>query len=406
MGTAPSNFLTKLVWSLPWLTRYPMWRLEELFRRMSETISHKHLIFVVANHFEPGWDGSGIAMDWDSQIARVDKWTGRARTLGDSFKDSDGAPFRYTYFYPIEQYHKGLLDRLAEFQMEGFGEVEIHLHHGLDGPDTAQNLRYTLELYRDILAEEHGLLSKAPDSREPKYAFVHGNLALANSAGGRYCGVDSEMQILADTGCYADFTLPSWPDRSQVGHINAIYQCARPLNERSPHTAGRDLRVGESVKLPVLFTGPLLFDWRRRIYGLPIPRVDGGALASNYPPEIARLNNWLSANIGIKGRPEWVFIKLYCHAFLPFDEDILTGESMRRFLGMLLDTAAREGFGIHFVTAREAFNIALAAIEGKEGDPGYYRDYSLLPTTGGRKYPAAAANRSADVMNATRGLLI
>ena len=38
------------------------------------------------------------------------------------------------------------------------------------------------------------------------YAFVHGNFALANSAGGRYCGVDEEMQILAETGCYADMT--------------------------------------------------------------------------------------------------------------------------------------------------------------------------------------------------------
>jgi hypothetical protein len=371
---------------------------------MSEAVSHKHLIFVVANHFEPGWDESGIAMDWDRQIARVGKWIDQARALGDSFKDSDGAPFCYTYFYPIEQYHKGLLDSLAEFQMEGFGEVEIHLHHGLDGPDTAQNLRSTLELYRDILAQEHGLLSRSPDTPEPRYAFVHGNLALANSAGGRYCGVDSEMQILADTGCYADFTLPSWPDRSQVGHINAIYQCVRPLTERSPHTAGRDLRVGDSVKLPVLFTGPLLFDWRRRIHGLPIPRVDGGALASNYLPEIARLSNWVGANIGIKGRPEWVFIKLYCHAFMPSDEVVLTGDPMRRFLGTLLDSAAGGGFGVHFVTAREAFNIAMAAIEGKEGDPGTYRDYSLLLTTGSRKRTASPSDSCADVISATAAL--
>jgi hypothetical protein len=372
---------------------------------MMELVISPHLIFVVADHFEPGWDMSGIALDWDSQMARVDRWTRRARALGDSFRDSDGAPFCHTYFYPIEQYHKGLLDRLAEFQMEGFGDVEIHLHHGLDGPDTAQNLRSTLEVFRDILAQEHGLLSRGPDSPQPRYAFVHGNLALANSADGKFCGVDSEMQILAETGCYADFTLPSWPDRSQVGHINAIYQCGRPLAERSPHAVGRDLRVGESVTLPVLFTGPLMFDWRRRVYGLPIPRVDGGALASNYPPDIARLSNWLSAHIGIKGQPEWVFIKLYCHAFLPFDEEVLTGEPMRRFLGTLLDSAGgNKGFGVHFVTAREAFNIALAAIEGKTGDPGCYRNYSLRPTRGARSYATLSAKSCAGASIGPQGL--
>ena len=59
---------------------------------------------------------------------------------------------------------------------------------------------------------------------DPMYAFVHGNLALANSAGGKYCGVDNEMAILRDTGCYADFTLPSAPDETQVAVINQIYE--------------------------------------------------------------------------------------------------------------------------------------------------------------------------------------
>jgi hypothetical protein len=34
---------------------------------------------------------------------------------------------------------------------------------------------------------------------------------------------------------------------------------------------------------------------------------------------------------------------------------------------------------LHFATAREAFNMVCAAIDGHEGDPGLSRDYRLKP---------------------------
>ncbi len=378
--TDSPGFILKLRWSLPWLTRYPMWRLREAVRRSTEVTGPKHFIFVVANHFEPGWNERGLTLDWKTVLSRVENWCERARSLGDAFRDCDGKAFRHTYFYPIEQYHSRVLDKLAELQMDGFGDVEMHLHHGVERPDNEANLRKTLQDLRDILAEEHRLLSRRKDDPSPMYAFVHGNLALANSAGGRFCGVDSEMEVLAETGCYADFTLPSWPDESQVGHINAIYQCSRPLHERSPHSNGKDLCIGERPVLPILFTGPLVFDWRRRICGLPIPRVDGGALASNYIPSVERFDRWRSADISVKGRPEWVFIKLYCHGFFPSDQETLLGEPIRRFLGELLEMADQnDQCTMRFTTAREAFNIVMAAVEGHGGDPGLYRDYWLRP---------------------------
>jgi hypothetical protein len=33
----------------------------------------------------------------------------------------------------------------------------------------------------------------------------------------------------------------------------------------------------------------------------------------------ARLKRWKAAGIGVLGKPEWVFVKLYCHEF--FDQD-------------------------------------------------------------------------------------
>jgi hypothetical protein len=372
------HLLTKLKWSLPWLTRYPLWRLRETFRRLILESGPKHFIFVVANHFEPGWDGSGIALDWRTQISRVEDWCEQARSLGNAFRDCDRVPFRHTYFYPIEQYHPTLLDKLTELQQDGFGDVEIHLHHGIEEPDTAMNLRRTLQDFRDILAGEHRLLSTMGRGGAPMYAFVHGNSALANSCGGRFCGVNSEFEVLAETGCYADLTFPSWPDETQMGHINAIYQCGRPLNERSPHAHGLDLCVGERPNLPILITGPLVFDWRRRIHGLPIPRVDGGALASNYLPDIERFSRWRSTGISVKGRPEWVFIKLYCHGFFPSEHETLLGDPMRRLLDGLLEMAGKdEPCSVRFATAREAFNIIMAAVDGQQGDPALYRDYLL-----------------------------
>jgi hypothetical protein len=92
--------------------------------------------------------------------------------------------------------------------------------------------------------EKEGCLSRCNGQDPVRYAFVHGDWALANSARGRYCGVDEEMEILARTGCYADLTLPSAPSPAQVAKINALYECSLPLSRRAPHRSGPDLRVG------------------------------------------------------------------------------------------------------------------------------------------------------------------
>ncbi|HEX2488254.1 MAG TPA: hypothetical protein VHR27_02565, partial [Blastocatellia bacterium] len=315
-----------------------------------------------------------------TQRARVDEWCEQARATGAATRDCDGTPFRHTYFYPAEQYHRPLIERLAELEADGFGEVEIHLHHGVEQPDTAENLRRALEEFRDLLSEEHRCLSRLDGVGQPRYAFVHGNLALANSMGGRCCGVDSEMRILAETGCYADLTLPAAPLQPQAPRINALYQCGRPLDEPIPHWTGKNLRVGAKITPPVLLTGPLVFDWSRRRRGLPAPRIDDGALTSGYPLTPERLRRWRGAGICVHGRPEWVFIKLYCHGFFTNDQAATIGEPARRFLQETLELADRDGrFKIHFATAREAFNIALAAVDGHSGEPGGYRNYRLRP---------------------------
>lgn len=360
----------KVKWSLPWLLRYPAWRANEFISRSQGICGPSHLVFVVANHFEPGLGAPALE--------RLERWCELARSTGDAIRDHDGTPFRHTNFFPAEQYERPLLKMLSDLQADGYGEVEIHLHHGVDQPDNAENTRQQLEIFRDVLAEEHRCLSREHRDSQPKYGFVHGNWALANSAGGRFCGVDSEMQILADTGCYADFTLPSVPFQSQVPRINAIYQCGNSFAEARPHRSGRSISVGDQLQLPIIFTGPLVFDWTRRVRGLPIPRVEDGALAQNYPLSMERLDRWRGAGIGVKERPEWIFIKLYSHGFFDWDQDLMIGEQMKKFMSEVLETAERTGeFKVHFASAREAFNMVAAAVDGKEGPPGAYRDYKL-----------------------------
>ncbi len=364
MSPDQPTFLTKLSWNLPWLVRYPVSRAKSFLEQTA--FEKKHIIITVANHFEPAWSEGGF-LDHKTQIKRLKEYHKLARSTGEAVTDADGTKFRHTNFYPAEQYHPEILDVMAEMQAEGLGEVEVHLHHGVEQPDTADNLRSALVEFRDTLAEKHKCLSREPGSETPKYAFVHGNLALANSCGGRFCGVDNEMQILRDTGCYADMTLPSAPDQSQVSVINSIYECGLPLQNAVPHRRGNCVSVnGKEPQLPLIFTGPLVFNWTRRIKGLPVPRIDDGALTANQPLDAARFQRWRSANITVSGKSDWVFVKLYCHGFFDADQSVCIGDDAKRFFGSLLDESSKTGaFKLHFATAREAFNMAAAAIDGK-----------------------------------------
>jgi hypothetical protein len=374
-----STLFRKLKWSWPWLSRYPVWRTKSLVRSLLDSHDSGHLIVTVANHFEPSWDGyNGELCGVDKQARKLEQWSRQARITGNALRDHDGKPFCHTYFYPGEQYDRRLLDIIADLEADGYGEVEIHLHHGVDEPDTPENLRRELIEFRDRLAEEHKCLSAEPSDTRPRFAFVHGNWALANSMSGQCCGVDNEMEILAETGCYADLTLPSVPLESQGAVINSIYECGKPLNERASYKSGRQLRAGHTPNLPVMITGPLILNFRR--LGPDEKRIEDGEITARYPLTSSRLEKWIEAQIAVKGRPEWKFVKLYCHGFFPGDQEATLGDPVVKFWDEIIQEADRRGnLKIHFATAREAFNMIMAAIDGHSGTPSSYRDYKLRP---------------------------
>jgi hypothetical protein len=358
---------------LRWLHAYI---LQRCVRHLAD-IRPMHLIIGVANHFEPmnRSSASERPVDYREQERRLKNWCREYPAAMCPWRDDEGQPLRHTYFYPAEDYEESLIDRLAEHCHAGWGEIEIHLHHGVYVPDTAEHTAWTLIRFRDALAAR-GCLSLEGGVGSPRYGFVHGNWALANSDQGRFCGVDDEMQILADTGCYADFTLPA-PSTAQISKINAIYECAAPLDQRAPHRRGLDLKSGHAPRtFPLIVQGPLMIDFGRRKSGRTSPGIECGELSGANPPTMRRLRLWQEAAITVQGRPDWRYIKLHCHGMTPRDEPAMFGSSMQQFLQELVGGPGNgTDYWLHFVTMREMVNIALAACDGHQGNPGEYRDY-------------------------------
>jgi hypothetical protein len=364
----------KLQTTARWL---PFYCWQSLVRRRA-AIRPLHLIIGLADHFEPAINPQNprLYASRDRQLQRLEFWTKKYPDLAGNMRDADGFPFRHTYFYPAEQYDQEIVAMIAEHCHQGWGELEIHLHHGVDTPDTAQNTRKQIEGFRDRLVE-HGCLSRLNGAGPPRFAFVHGNWTLANSGKG-HCGVDEEMQILAETGCYADFTLPSAPNPAQTAKINSIYECALPLHQRAPHRRGHDLKSGAKPQVyPLIIQGPLALVRREKANGRRRWTIENGEVCGSNPPTMERLESWIRVAIGVRGRPDWIFIKLHCHGMDPRDQDALLGAPMTKFLRDLNDKCKTGDVRTHFVTAREMANMALAACGGCAGNPGKYRDYLL-----------------------------
>lgn len=360
------------------------------WQRLTRAVPHgkSHVILCLADHFEPSSLEGAFAGYAPARVQqeRVDNWCAQYPKSFQEFRDSEGRPFIHTYFYPAEQYERALVEQIAELCHSGWGELEIHLHHGLTGPDTAESTRQQLTFFRDALARDHGCLSYVDGDSTPKYAFIHGNFALANCADGFACGVDSEMQILAETGCYVDMTFPTSALHSaQISKINAMYECALPLNERAPHRVGNDLRTGRSItRFPFVVQGPWAIDFDREARN-GIGRVENSALTAVNPPSMRRWRLWKNAAISVVGRPDWLFVKLSTHGMYPGQTEMALGEPMQRFLKELLASAAERQEILHFVSAREMANIAIAACDGREGNPGDYRNYRYCLAKPGRR---------------------
>jgi hypothetical protein len=61
---------------------------------------------------------------------------------------------------------------------------------------------------------------------------------------GRFCGVDDELSVLLETGCYVDMTMPCVPSPAQGRVVNQIYYARSSPGRSRGHDRGREVRVG------------------------------------------------------------------------------------------------------------------------------------------------------------------
>ncbi len=347
-----------------------------------------HVMFCFVDHFEPMWGKA----DRPTQDARVERWCRDYRALAGRHRDADGRPPQHTFFYPEEEYVPEHLDRIAALCADGYGEIEVHLHHD---NDTEANFRESITRFARVLHERHGALPRDAASGQLRFAFIHGNWCLDNSrSDGRWCGLNNELVLLRELGCYADFTLPSAPSDTQTAQINSIYYAADDPQRPKSHDRGVPVRVGGKPSGDLLLIqGPLALNWRERKFGI-LPRIENADVRRTCPPSPQRVDDWVRTGIHVEGRPEWVFVKVHTHGTQERDIDTLLGaptEAMHEYL----ERAYNDGrdYVLHYVTAREAYNIVKAAEAGRAGNPNDYRDFELAPPphrAGRRSAPEAA----------------
>ncbi len=329
----------------------------------------RHLLFAFCDHYEPLHGNASAAHG----LARVQAWQNGYPQMARDFRDADGFHPRHSYFFPGEQYAPEYLEPLADLARLGLGEVEVHLHH--DG-DTAPKLREDLLRFLAQL-DEHGHLARGEDGRL-RYAFIHGNWCLANARkDGRWCGVAEEIPLLWDTGCYADFTFPAAPDESQPSIVNQIYWPTGNLARRRAYEQGERARVGETKDDRLLMIeGPLAMAKRP---GQLSVRIDSAAVTAKDPGTAARVKTWIAQDVHVVGRPEWLFVKVHTHGAPDAQAGSLLGDGGRELHRALAQYNDGANWVLHYVTAREMYNIAWAAMSGASGNPNDYRDHRLPP---------------------------
>lgn len=333
-----------------------------------------HIMFCFVDHFEPGNRNATL----EQQKVRVDAWVNRYPELASKHQDSDGVCPQHTFFFPPHYDTHDHLEKIVKLCSQGFGEVEMHLHHDRQEPwpDDVCSLKKKVIDCIDSYSR-YGVFC-LPDGRKT-YGFIHGDWALANSLNsGRHCGVNDELSILEETGCYGDFTFPI-SNEAQPRLANTLLygkssgtfpkgydKTASPVRVRMPKTNGI-----------LLIQGIIGLRWKSRTHRF-IPSIEQSNIdVSDFPFE-GRIDYWVKKGVHVHGKRDWIFIKIHTHGAREEDRNILLGkgcDDMYSLLEAKYDDKKR--FFLHYVSAREMYNVIKAAEAGKEGNPNNYRDYII-----------------------------
>jgi hypothetical protein len=327
-----------------------------------------HVIFTFVDHWEPGYGADAIR--------KANVWYDDYAQMARKHVDADGRCPQHDWFCLYLE--KIPLQIISNAVFEDLGEMNIHIHHGTendDGRDNTDEMKTLIDRYLSYLNKVGACLTAEPEPRKA-FAFIHGMWALDNSRliqHRQYCGCNGEIDLLLSKGCYADFTFPAWgPMQPQI--MTAKIFCSHDCPEPKSYDIASNIRMPGAGNPPaqnelIIFEGP----WNST-------NID-----YNEAPSIARMHDWVNYYVHVTDKPNWVFVKVYTHSAPSLDYSSgysnLVGTTADNFYSGI-ETFYNDGanYKLHYCTAREAYNIAMAVAEGvATGEPGDYRDYKIPP---------------------------
>jgi hypothetical protein len=246
---------------------------------------------------------------------------------------------------------------LQQMTEHGIADVEVHIHHDGEGE---QNFVDRMQGFLEALHGNHGLLHI--EGGRIVFGFIHGNWALDNSRpDGRWCGLNHEIRLLSQLGCYADFTMPSGASPTQARTVNTIYWVTDdPLRPKS-YDSGIALQVGGAKAGELLMIpGPVAIRWTERA----VPRLETGEIAWQDPPSQYRIRRWMEVAPKL-GRD--CFIKLYTHGAQERNSRALfEGGGLHRLFTLINEAVVRQGGTWYGVSAWEMYCAVEALREGRD----------------------------------------
>jgi hypothetical protein len=177
---------------------------------------------------------------------------------------------------------------------------------------------------------------------------------------GRWCGLNDEIRLLRDLGCYADFTMPSGDSPTQARLVNTIYYCNGAPDRPKSYDRGDPVTPGGGVEGDLLMiSGPIGMRWRDRW----LPRLETGELRYGNVATPYRVRRWveLAPRIGTDS-----FIKLFTHGAQERNSSALLRDVLESAFNMLVEEANRRGCAIHFVSAWQMYLVIDAIGHGRD----------------------------------------
>lgn len=330
-----------------------------------------HLFVCVVDHFEP-FNGP---VDYATALKRVKTWQKEYPRFADRHRDADGKPIQHTWFYPPHLDHS-LLPYIVELCQAGYGDIEMHLHHNLmePFPDTSETLRNKILQCIDDYGK-YGIFCQ-PDGKS-RFAFIHGDWSLDNSGGDHLCGVNDELTILRECGCYADFTFPCL-NRSQPAMVNRIYYAVDDPERPKSYNFGIPVDVGRKEQKNSLVMIQGVLGLRYNSSKKMKFAVEFSDLDATDPPTPERIDYWVKNALSIKGKPNWKFMKLHTHGAVETRWPANFGKYANKAFEHLTNKYNAQNI-VHYVSAREMYNLVKFTESASDLDLVDARDYIINP---------------------------